>query len=137
MCGMDDLVAFLRARFAELERTAQAAMHSPVSRWHAGGEGALVETDTGGHGYFATGPWGTGIDDDQAAHILAWQPAAVLALVDVGRRILEDIARYADPEHPAGEAAETDGLAWRTLLNLASLFARHPDYRPSWAPAAG
>jgi hypothetical protein len=125
MCGMDDLVTFLRARLDDRERAAPTAHVDPDE----GGFYACPATRDEPFGDLPYGP-------DACECRLAERRADVLDDVDSKRRILDDIAGYADPDHPGSEGAETDGLAWRTLRNLALPFTGHRDYRPGWAPEA-
>ncbi len=122
---MQDLIEFFTARLNEDEETAKAAMYSPESRWEFGGEGSLSESGTGGNGYFATGPWGGGIEDEHGRHIVAWQPARVLADVASKRKVLGWAKSCLD------DRAEAPSVTWAVRV-LCEPFAGHPDYRAEW-----
>ncbi len=132
---MSDLIDFLTARYDDEERTAKAAMFSPESRREFGGEGSLSETRTGGNGYFATGPWGGGIDDEYAEHIVAWQPARVLAEVGVKRQIVRAHRRVRtsdrdSPERLCGMCG--GGYPCTTLKLMALPYSGDDGYEEVW-----
>lgn len=101
MTGAEDLTAWLRSALDRVERQARAAMNSPESLWASDGEGGLLHTNTGGNGFFATGPWGGGIRDEEIEHIVFWQPRRVLRLVEAKRRILDVHEPYDSESHGA------------------------------------
>lgn len=72
----------------------------------------------------------------QADHVVRWNPARVLADIDVKRRIvahMEAILNAAEgddtPDH-----YDALGSAELTLALLAAPYADHPDYRAEWRP---
>jgi hypothetical protein len=100
---------------------------------------------TGGSGYFATGPWGGGIDDETAEHIARWDPARVLAEVDAKRRILDEVVEDATGldmsvdldrrTRPRDEV--TEPYLGDVLVRLLALpYADRPGYREEWRPHA-
>jgi hypothetical protein len=145
MDGMDELVEFLRARFAEDEAVARAA--SVGGRWRYEG------TDGIGAWTLYDEEWRIGtlktyrhddydyarvpnfrdprdIDADaNGAHIARHDPARVLAECEAKRQVVEDMSFYWR-EYPEGLAARE--LADRTLTRLAVPYADHPDFREEW-----
>lgn len=131
------LAEFTAARLDEDERVAKAA--------DAGGWYRNVEDDINSNegGYVACGPYNGGVDDNFAAHILAWQPARVLREAAALRKIL---ARHAPHQTASGGLAcdwcsdDTDDrpqlakVRWPCgdVRDIAAIWSDHPDYDPSW-----
>ncbi|WP_331719505.1 DUF6221 family protein (plasmid) [Streptomyces sp. NBC_01259] len=126
----DELVQFLRDRFAIEEQVAKDASPGP---WHINPEADEVLAVDGivvaegfalsGHQLRAT-----------TEHIARHDPARVLADIDGRRRILNDYEYYdamADPSD--AEAGRAEGLTYAVQC-LALPYATHPDYRPEWRP---
>lgn len=125
---MDDLAAFLNARFDEVEGEARAAqeVRSDYHAWHSA-EDLRVQ----------------GMDDRDALHIAAHSPAQVLADVDSSRRIMWEHrplrrrvtgstgGTVADCQRCSQFPAQYPCL---TLRLLALRYASHPDYRQEWRP---
>jgi hypothetical protein len=156
------ITEFLTARLDEDEAAAKAAgpvvMDSsgpgsefrPVNlgEWHVGVEGNIAGPLGG---YIAVGPYGSGIEETDAAHIVRHDPARVLREVEAGRQLLsayedavdwlsaaedDDSDIFSDDERPAkvqwhGGVVEalTAALAIR-----AAVWRDHPDYSPAWSP---
>jgi hypothetical protein len=117
--GVDDLIAFLRARLDEDERVALDGERY----WH----GIRVESAT----------------EAEENHVRRWDPARVLAEVEAKRRILDDIVGEAtgldmsvDMDRRIGARDEaTEPYLGDQLLRLLGLpYADHPDYREEWRP---
>ncbi len=155
MTGVDELVAFVHTCLDDDERVARAAEGAGVERWTAS-DGALCVAGAGGSGYFATGPWGSGINDDTAEHIARWDPPRVLAEVEAKRRILDlHVGAHDCPEmvtgtypadwppdapwgkagqpwaHPSVEHFE-DGQPCPTVRLLAQPYAGRDGWREEW-----
>lgn len=141
---MDELIAFLRARYDEKAARAQAAIGSLSGEWHIDVDGDVQDQDTGGGGnaYVACGPYGGAVDDEYGAHIVDNDPAAVLRSIAGKRKIVamaeaqpgwepangrDDTARHWD------EAAKS--MLFEVLHHLAKEFADHPEYDArAWGP---
>lgn len=65
-----------------------------------------------------------------ADHIARWHPARVLAECEAKRRIVEEhgVIDPCDAHDPMTGRAEP----CPTLLDLASVYADHPDFDPAW-----
>lgn len=144
MSGVDDLVAFLRARLDEDEASVYA--------WDSDAEACVGTVWTGNEPGYTTvasrrgeGPWiadGREVLNARHGRVL-YDPARVLREVEAKRRIVDDVV-------PEVEGAEDriDGewgvvsLPWDqvhattlSLLRLLALpYSDHPDYRPEWKP---
>lgn len=130
MAGVDDLIAFLKARLDEDEHWA----HMAEAGWPP--ENALAASEDPKHYPFMA----TDITPSKATFIRRHDPARVLREVEAKRRLLElawdadqtdrlldeEIAREAKP----GEVT-TGGLILRAM---AAIYSDHPDYRPEWKP---
>lgn len=127
-----DLMEFLRARLDEDEQAAKAATSGPWrysegKHWRKPGTSWFEEAVFAGEvGRAATCVAGTGETDDpqsmaDAAFIARHDPARALAEVTAKRRILQ---RYADNA--------VDEWPLFPLLELAAVYADHPDYREEW-----
>ncbi len=150
---MDELIAFLRARYDEREQAANAAIwHEDAGTWRA-------ELSPYGYGKSPGPRWyiidsmDDGVvsnvdpqaseDEGVAQHIALNDPAYVLADLATKRKILDLLA--ADLSAPIvtvngpGVFTSTGGHRKRALKMarlLAGPYADHPDYRPEWAPDA-
>jgi hypothetical protein len=132
------LVEFLRARYAEHRATAEAAaelQYDPENGW------GII--DPSGYATTEKRRWisphiGMLHEPQSAEHIVANNPAVVLADLDAKLRIMKVHERLPDGEFcvacnaPAGIPGEPYGCA--TLRLLASPYADHPDYREEWKP---
>jgi hypothetical protein len=137
---MNDLITFLHAQLDDDERVAETIRHGgylpPI--WHA-----AVYSDGSADIYAeqrinnAPADEPSEIDEPfahvepdraQHEHIARWDPARVLADIAAKRRILDDCAGYIE----IGDAAVTDGMAWRTLYALALPYADREGYRDEW-----
>lgn len=155
---MDDLIAFLRARLDECESAARAAFSGQADPENGWGESRT-------HGYAGvtiTPHVGHIHEDVQAAHVVKWNPARVLADVAAKRQITEAYERTAVEEREKNRAFMTAlkrgdggietlrqipllqadhrdadgrkrGLALPVRL-LALPYVDHPDYREEWRP---
>jgi len=136
MSGMDDLVAFLGARYDEV----QAQQENPFASWHSRDCEAIPDV------------WGR-----EPGNCTCGTPARVLAEVDAKRRMVDAyLPPGADP-HPGQECVNHEGqdpaehtrdkacsrhlAASERLLHsdyvlrlLALPYADHPDYRDDWRP---
>jgi hypothetical protein len=132
---VDDLVAFLRARLVEDEQAAQATEERAGYQWTAGtgmqsarikGPGMTIY-DEGGHG------------EKEAAHIVRWDPARVLAEVEAKRRILDEFKPRVDQmdatiEGEWGMGNYPSGESDLLVKLLALPYTGHPGYREEWRP---
>lgn len=108
------LVEFYRARLAEEERLAHAAVHA-------------------GLGVDACGEKVTSTDPDVQDHFATWNPVRVLAEVGAKRAIIELVEDQVDT--PYGEPEAFLPLDWLAVLKqLALPYASHEDYREEWRP---
>lgn len=144
MSGMDELIAWLRQQLDNDERVARAAQQCTPGRWHSTDEGGLYSDDTGGNGYFASGPWDTGVQDDVAEHIVRWDPARVLAEVEAKRRILDEalplVTQVADALDDVADSqfsapAREPYVPELLLKTLAQPYAGWPGWREEWRDA--
>lgn len=140
----EDVVQFVRARLDEDEQAARAATPGP---WAIDSEiHAETVHSAGGIDVVAGSRWGGEASvfesTEDAAHIVRWDPARVLADVDAKRRILAWHSRT-DDVFMCG----TDGgfvtfcrcggePPCDTVRLLSSPYRDHPDYQPEWAPVA-
>jgi hypothetical protein len=132
---MDDLVAFLRARW-DCEETRAKATESGDDWRNAGG--VLVDRDVDGWNARANAAYiATFLHTEDADHAALWSPGKVLTEIAVRRRILE---RHSD-QHDLLESSRPtvgcrcyDGWPCTTLRLLALPYAAHPDYREEWKP---
>lgn len=135
---MNELVAFLRARYNEDEQVARAA---DAGRWLPEDKGVTFEWRADD---FHEGEAQARLLADTRAnleHIANWHPARVLAEVDAKIRVLD----HAEAWFGASFATTPDGwssdtatayrmaMGW-TLRLLAQPYADHPDYREEWTP---
>jgi hypothetical protein len=138
MGGVDDLVAFLRARIDEDEQIARAATpgpwrHDPTKHHHIVGTPLFEEAVFAGErGASAVCVAGTGETDDRqsmadAAHIARHDPARGLREVRAKRGALAMIVHLLADD-------DTDETARWMLCLLAFPYADHPDYRDEWRP---
>lgn len=117
---MDELVQFLRARYAEEAEAARAAADRESDWW-----------------------WGPDAETAAERHIARHDPARVLRDIEAKRQLvgvhhaeLIEVVN-ADREERSGYwCAECDGETFpcRTLRLLASVYADHPGYRVEWRP---
>jgi hypothetical protein len=121
MSGMDELIAFLRARLDEDEQVALAAKGHRVFD----GTGIVADRDRS-----------VTLGSHVATHIARHDPARVLADVEAKRQIIEGFAEL--HHNPARHTDAVLHLQWNVLrhvvLVLAQPFADHPDYREEWRP---
>jgi hypothetical protein len=113
MTGMDELLAFLRARLDNDEQVTLKAVGrgSPVWTLQADGDTARIVEDDVAIIHR--------VDRLDAEHIVLWGPARALALIAALRGLVDGFS---------GEAGEL-----RVLLTIgAALFAGHPDWRDEW-----
>lgn len=142
------LVAFLRARYDEIERKASRATagpwrYDPTKHHHVVGTPQFEEAIFAGPtGKDATCIAATGPTDDlqsmaDADHIATHHPQYVLADLDAKRRLL---AEYEDAVEDEAEdlydhQRSIAKLVLEDVLALLALpYADHPDYRAEWAP---
>ncbi|WP_299539291.1 DUF6221 family protein [uncultured Streptomyces sp.] len=138
------LVAFLRARLDEDERTARAALDSPGrASWQALGTGvyaeAAVREQDDPPPLTTTGPEVGGSDEDaaRAAHIALHDPARVLRDVQARSTTVDeyDIALWAavDDDRAAYWQGRLDALR-ESCLRIAWVYADHEGYQQAVAP---
>jgi hypothetical protein len=138
MTGMDDLVAFLRARLDEDEATARAAFgfdpewqieaaKNPAHRSYRSvvrsAQSEVITDD---------------IDDGPAVHIARHDPARALREVEAKRRILEIHYDYRGVCPTCfslrNPPIQREPYPCDTARMLALPYADHPDYRAEWRP---
>ncbi|MGW9031563.1 DUF6221 family protein [Streptomyces sp. NPDC055722] len=142
---MDKLVQFLRARLEDDHDTALAACYNGSGRWRqvADPYNETVEDDRGQ----VVVPDADGAPTQEEAAYIAWfDPARVLAEVEVKQRIVlrhspHDMASPAhaatcEREHWGVLVCNHDGCTWPCpdLRDMASVYAKHRDYREEWRP---
>ena len=133
---MDDLAAFLRARYDETAAKARAAAEELGADWYyddgfvlARREGDMVAT--GSQDF---------LERERGEHIARHDPARVLAEVDAKRRAVAKCAKWLSygpvgdmDVDRAGDGAYVD--AAETMLRLLALpYADHEAYREDWRP---
>lgn len=125
---MTDLVAFLRARLDERAAKAEAACHGGEGRWRqddAERYPGRIKDDRGDVVVHDEGdPSG-----EQAAHIVANDPARVLAEVEAKRKTLvrcEEALLSANPM--------LVHFAEQTVREMALPYAEHPEYQEERRP---
>lgn len=147
---MDDLAEWLRAQLDEDERIARVASHVlrdgahwSLDEWHGREQPhSLIAQGTAEQpvalGHFTADP----VPTEQALHIAAWDPARVLAEIDVKKRLARRVhkrRRAPDWDEPGVIGFECmqccDG-PWpcQTLRLIALPYAGREGYRPEWAP---
>ena len=146
---MSDLVAFLRARVAEDEEDARkAGAASEEWRFDESQPTAAIVANNSPRweSYLGSGVWNCDdpYDDcedarrearDEAEHIVRWDPARVLAEVEVKRAILalyEDADRAETLLGGTGDGAECRTLDY-VLRQFTRAYAEHPDFDPEWS----
>lgn len=150
------IIEFLRARLAEDEAVARAAIvpehtgeyhpHPPFAEWvyHPGGEVEYANSShdvplhggrmgTSGPAYVTMDHEGLlpSVEDDVGPHIARHDPARVLREVESKRRIVDWECRYRTTVEKRGE--DWAHRATGPLRALASVYADHPDYRDEWS----
>lgn len=141
---MDDLIAFLRARLAEDERTARAVEDRSApwdGQWMADGNSAVRTLN--GHVLFyrhGAAPLKPGLTE----HIARHDPARVLREVAAKRELLDEhqdvndglcgTCVNSDWGYPTHGGSSPQNFPCRTLRLLALPYADHPEYREEWRP---
>jgi hypothetical protein len=131
---MNDLIAFLRARLDEDERTARSVL------WD--GSGNTLKWDLPFSATVQVGSEVFTTDDSAVAdHIARHDPARVLAEVDAKRRIVDECAYWinkinasATDKYPYPNLAERGEVVLPVITLLALPYASHPAYRDEWRP---
>lgn len=139
---MDELVQFLRVRYDEEQRIAEAAASEARADWDAGDENLSSQVSTAGYGDpVVVGPWDF-LDWNVRQHIARHDPARVLRDIKAKRQLL---ALYVEHKRMDRETFEAEGEHARSLVSLraayfdavrhhAAVYADHPDYRAEWRP---
>lgn len=157
------MIAFLRARIDEDEQiarnaagatwgvgTTQKVEWGPMEPWtdgicrdHQGQIWPQTWTDDASHIY-ASAPnsrmvanmsdsYTNSLNRPNARHIAHWDPARVLAEVEVKRRIISECEKLLAARGSSADLYRTaDLLANDVLRLLASTYVDHPDFDPSW-----
>ena len=114
---MSDLTDFLLARIAEDEAVAIATRdsHDPLD-WEPG--------------EWMDGP----CDGPSGYQVVIVDPARVLAECEAKRRIVADFLYESKGRDTIPARTPVAGALRVVLLNLATVYADHPDYRPEWRP---
>ena len=138
MSGVDDLVAFLRARLDEDSAAAKKAAPEGEA-WELDN----VPEDSARIEIASPHEWEVVVYDEgrpsrgQAEHILRWQPARVLREVEAKRRIVDEYneVRRMDRPEPEPEYAVGRAVGLGEAVRLLALpYSDHPDYREEWRP---
>jgi hypothetical protein len=124
---VSDIVEFLRARYTERRAIAEAAaalQYDPENGWGI--------TDSSIYDPAEKRRWisphiGMLHESESAEHVVANNPAVVLADLDAKLRLVDW------SEWPGGGPDSRDAYEW-TLAVLAVPFAAHPDYDERWRP---
>jgi hypothetical protein len=137
-----DLIAFLQARLDGDEQVAMAAARAAnTDTWIDGAEGSVLGIGGDMHLRGAVNSI-----DDIGPHIARWDPARVLAEVEVKRRMLDTILAYeavidgewacchSAQQIGAGKCPESDPNEINAVRLLALPYTDHPDYRNEWGP---
>lgn len=124
---IDELVAFLRARLKEDERTARAVM------WDGSGNTPTWDTPFSSTVEVGTDCFDT-YDRTVANHIVEWDPARVLREVDAGRQAIAHYERVAAHRWKHLDYELAVGAVEVQLKIRALPHAGHPDYRQEWKP---
>ncbi|WP_219825902.1 DUF6221 family protein [Nonomuraea typhae] len=139
---MDDLIAFLRARLDDEERTARAATPGPwrvdpdrlLSGLHRVVTADCIEGPTAGHEHGSVVVAGDdvgGTASCDAQHIVLHDPARVLREVEAKRQLLDQFRLRGDSVRRTVQPAT--GGVWDDLLRLLALpYADHPEFREQW-----
>ena len=150
---MDDLTAFLNARYDEAEASAKAALGSGDGAWRAG---YRPDEDIRFVVFDSREVRGGAIDEGTLRHIAANDPAHRLADIALKRAILAEhrltvtkAETYRFDSHTGEPIPERyDGdceiCGWfdpeqggcATVRHLGTEFAGHQGYRPAWKPGA-
>jgi Family of unknown function (DUF6221) len=130
------LARFLLARIAEDKEAARLAVEGRWVRWRdqehiPGWDGFVVIGDDAAEGAECN-PVARVYTQDDAEHIMRWNPERVLAECDAKRRIVEGCTELR-------RALDRDGVPTsfddEDILGLLALpYADHPDYLPEWEP---
>lgn len=149
---MDDLVAFLRARYDEDERTARAVMWDGSGNRPSWDLPASATVEVGEDEFYAG-------DRTVAEHIARHDPARVLREIQAKRHLLDDLlaethkvvddcwytCAAATDDRDGGESCDDtraggpcdcgrDARVRGRLALLAAVHADHPDHREAWRP---
>lgn len=139
---MSEIVEFIAARLAEDQELAGDAAQGRTGVWtyqdrhtHPAGPNIRVVDDLGCEITDAwdvnSGPWYTG------PHIAHHNPARVLREVAAKRRVLgRHVPHRLGADYAWCEWCRPQVEVWPCpdLLDLAAVWADHPDYRQEWAP---
>ena len=119
------LIEFLLARIAEDEAVAHDAMCDGNGKWASWNRSW---DDMGWRDLAADGERLTALPTSIDEHVCRHDPARVLAECEVKRRIVER-------HRPTGGIGCECSEVWpcANLLDLALIYADHPDYLPEWA----
>ena len=118
------LVEFLRARLAEDELTALAAVDGSP-HWHSNYQYRDVKDE---QGHYVVQADSRHPSVGQAAHIARHSPARVLADVEAKRAVIAEYLRL----DAAGDLLAR-GVVEDLLRAMCSVDSEHPDYNPSWS----
>lgn len=129
---MSDLIEFLRARLNEDEQAALGISDT----WHVEDYEVTAQADGAVQAsWVVAGPRGevgvamvNGVR--RAHHIARHDPARVLREVEAKRRIIAEHEPGQDPCDAHDAMFET--VPCDTLMELAAVYADHPDYREDW-----
>lgn len=129
-----ELDEFFAARLDEEEAAAKAAAaYGGAERWRIDIENCIRPNPAADNGYIACGPWGGGLLDQHAAHIVRYDPASALRDVEADRELLVkyQIAKALQPgKYKLGYCEAMEEI----IAIRAARFRDHPDYRVEWAP---
>ena len=136
---MGDLAKFLLARISEDEAAARAV--KPLGHnFDMGGNRRDDRFTHGRLGFASEDGYPRRLPEGgEGAHFARWEPARVLAECEAKRRIVKEAHAVAVATHgvvdiPTWSTGLAGDLADHVLVQLASAYADHPDYRPEWRP---
>jgi hypothetical protein len=146
---IEDIVAFLGARYDEDEQAARLMAEHYPPPWEVLDRGWMARVMAEGPRYWEVTrlkqwpdmPAGRSAPDlgDIIAHVARHDPARVLCEVEAGRGVLQLVAKAEEeaqsPDYLVSRPARVMLLALEPVLqHLALAHAGHPDYRKEWRP---
>lgn len=124
---MNEMIAWMRGVIeGDLERA--KAIPDDFRQWRIDSEGDV--RPAAGNAYVAVGPWGGGIEDEYAEHIITHDPRDTIARCEAELEIIDDFARMtANPDLHRNQAMF---LQWNRARMLIERLARGVPHRDGW-----